>query len=75
MVDYEIHNVTVMDIPGTDNSLHPTITKRVIFYVGGSGPFQLNYSQAQYKSANVLADMRAQVQILRDIGAKPQAGA
>ncbi len=69
--DYAIHDVTVMDVPGMSNSLHPNVTKRVIFFVGGSGPFQLNYSQADYNAGKVLADMQAQAQTLRDIGATP----
>jgi hypothetical protein len=69
---YQIHDVTVLDIPGVIGSLHPAVTKRVVFYVGTNGPFQLNYSFQQYSAAQVRADMQAQVQILREIGATPQ---
>jgi len=72
MQDFSIHDITVMDIPGVSNTLHPSLTKRVIFFVGSSGPFQLNYAQADYSAAKVRADMQAQVVILRDIAASQQ---
>jgi hypothetical protein len=68
---YAIHNVTVTDVPGVASSLHPELTKRVIFFVGGNGPFILNYTAAQFNATAVLADMQRQQQQLRDIGAKP----
>lgn len=70
--NYNIHDVTVADVPGQSGTLQPNLTKRVLFYVGNNGPFRLDYTQQNFSAAKVRADMQAQVQILRDIGATPQ---
>lgn len=70
MQDYAIRDVTVQDISGINGALQPTVSKRVTFYVGGSGPFYLTYSPAEYDAGVVLADMQKEVDTLKAIGAK-----
>lgn len=65
--DYAIHDLTIMDVPGLTGGLHPNLTKRVLYYVGKHGPFQLNYTQQEFNSALVQNDIQKQVQTLRDI--------
>jgi hypothetical protein len=70
MGDYSIRDVTVQDISGINGALQPTVSKRVTFYVGGSGPFFLTYAPDQYDAGVVLADMQKEADTLKAIGAK-----
>ncbi len=70
MQDYSIRDVTVQDIPGVNGALQPTVSKRVTFYAGGSGPFFLTYAPDKYDAGTVLADMQKEVDTLKAIGAK-----
>jgi hypothetical protein len=70
MQDYAIRDVTVQDISGINNALQPTVSKRVTYYVGGSGPFFLTYAPDKYDAGVVLADMQKEVDTLKAIGAK-----
>lgn len=71
MQEYSVRDVTVQDIVGVNGALQPTVSKRVTFYVGGSGPFFLTYTQDQYDAGTVLADMQKEVETLKAIGARP----
>lgn len=74
MEEYAIRDVTVQDIAGINGALQPTVSKRVTFYVGGNGPFFLEYPPAQFEAGIVLADMQKQADALRAIGAKSRLG-
>jgi hypothetical protein len=71
MEEYAIHDVTVQDVTGINGAFQPIVTKHVTFYVGGNGPFFLDYSPTQFEAGAVLADMQKQADMLRAIGAKP----
>ncbi len=62
--------MTVQDISGVNAALQPTVSKRVTFYVGGSGPFFLTYAPDKFEVGTVLADMENTVNTLKAIGAK-----
>jgi hypothetical protein len=72
--DYAIHGVTVSDETGINNAFQPTVTKKVTFYVGGNGPFFLNYAPGTFDAGTVLDDMQRQADVLRAIGAKATNG-
>lgn len=74
-MDYEIRNITVQDVAGINGAFQPTVSKHVTFYVGGNGPFFLDYSPANFEAGTVLADMQKQADILKAIGARPNLGA
>lgn len=71
MQEYSVRDVMVQDISGTNGAFQPTVSKRVTFYVGGSGPFFLTYAPDQYNAGTVLADMQKEVDTLKAIGARP----
>jgi hypothetical protein len=65
----EVTSVTVTDNVQMAPGQHPVRIKRVTFYVGRNGPFVKSYPITAYSDAAVIADMTAEVNTLKAIGA------
>jgi hypothetical protein len=74
-MDSLVKIVSVRDSPGFDiGTLTPHQNKIVTFMVGSNGPFTLTYRGTDYTQEKVQADIQAEVDTLRGLGAIPAAG-
>jgi hypothetical protein len=67
----EVTSVVVSDNVSFMPGQTPIAQKRVTFFVGTNGPFVKNYKLTEYSDEKVIADMTAEVNTLRAIGAIP----
>jgi hypothetical protein len=65
----EVTSVTVTDTMQFNPGQHPVRIKRVTFMVGSNGPFTKTYPIASYSKDKVIADMIAEVESLKAVGA------
>jgi hypothetical protein len=71
-MDSLVKIVSVKDQPGFNTTtLQPMNSKVVTFMVGEHGPFTLYYAAGTYTTEHVQADIQAEVDTLRALGAIP----
>lgn len=65
--DYNVHDVTVRDVPSFGLNGNVTNKTQVTFFVGAHGPFFLSYEPTQATQQQIQTDIDSKVRMLRAI--------